>query len=100
MPNVSKAVHTAKPRRNTPVIEPRRIFPHYGSSFLYFSGTPEKYAKTFTNVKSDSFCYKVFACYPIVYAEYTAKLKNGSFAKLEISTDRGKTFRSLKVDKD
>ena len=100
MPDLSKAVHAAKTRRHTPVIEIRRIFPHYGSTFLYFNDTPAKFAKSFTNVKADSFCYNVVACYPVVYAEYAAKLKNGGFAKLEISTDRGKTFRPLTVDKD
>ena len=100
LPDMSKLVHAAKTRRYTPVIEIRRIFPHYGSTFLYFSGSPEKFAATFTNVKADSFCYKVFACYPVVYAEYAAELKDGSFAKLEISTDRGKTFRSLEVEQD
>ena len=100
MPDLSKAVHAAKTRRPVPVIEIRRIFPHYGSTFLYFNDAPSKFAKNFTNVKADSFCYEVVSCYPVVYAEYAAELTTGGFAKLEISTDRGKTFRPLTVDAD
>ncbi|MBO5992397.1 MAG: hypothetical protein J6R00_12160 [Lentisphaeria bacterium] len=99
--DVTEAVHAVQTtRRKSSVIEVRRIFPHYGSAFLYFNDTPEKFAKNFTKVNSDSFCYNVVACFPVVYAEYAAKLKDGSFAKLEISTDRGKTFRELTADED
>ncbi|MBO5644682.1 MAG: hypothetical protein J6S90_05495, partial [Lentisphaeria bacterium] len=99
--DVTEAVHAVQTsRRKTSVIEVRRIFPHYGSAFLYFNDAPEKFAKNFTKVNSDSFCYNVVACFPVVYAEYAAKLKDGSFAKLEISTDRGKTFRELTADED
>ena len=95
--DMSKIVHA---KGKGAIVEKRRIFPDYGSTFLYFNDAPAKFAKNFTNVKADSFCYKVFTCFPIVYAEYAAKLNDGSFAKLEISTDRGKTFRELKLDKD
>ena len=95
--DMSKLVH-AKGREA--VVEKRRIFPHYGSTFLYFNDNPSKFSKNFTRVTKESFCYNVFTCFPIVYAEYAAKLKDGSFAKLEISTDRGKTFRPLTVDAD
>ena len=99
--DVTEAVHAVQTtRRKSSVIEVRRIFPHYGSAFLYFNDAPEKFAKNFTKVNSDSFCYNVVACFPVVYAEYAAKLKDGSFAKLEISTDRGKTFRELTADED
>ena len=95
--DMSKIVHA---RGRGAVVEKRRIFPHYGSTFLYFNDAPAKFAKNFTRVTGKSFCYNVVSCFPIVYAEYAAKLKDGSFAKLEISTDRGKTFRELKLDED
>ena len=99
--DVTEAVHAVQTsKRRTKVIEARRIFPHYGSTFLYFNDAPEKFAKNFTKVTPDSFCYKVVTCFPVVYAEYAAKLKDGSFASLEISTDRGKSFRELKADED
>ena len=98
--DVSHLVHAKKDRRNTPVLKIRRIFPDYGSSFLCFNDAPAKFAKNFSKIASDSFCYNVTTCYPVVYAEYSAKLKDGSFAKLEISTDRGKTFRPLERDDD
>ena len=96
--DVSKLVNAGKSRN--PVAEVDSFFPEFGSAFLKFNGKPESYAKNFTMVKKESFCYKVFTCYPIVYAEYSAKKSDGSYAALEISTDRGKTFRKLKLDKD
>lgn len=98
--DVSHLVHAKKDKRNTPVMKLRRIFPDYGSTFLYFNGRPDKFGKTFTKVNSGDFCYNVVSCYPVVYAEYSAKLKDGSFAGLEISTDRGRTFRTLERDSD
>ena len=96
--DVTKLVN-AKPNR-FPVSEVDSFFPEFGSAYLKFNAKPSAYAKNFTMVKPDSFCYKVFTCYPIVCAEYSAKKADGTFAKLEISTDRGKTFRDLKLDKD
>ncbi len=98
--DVSALVHVAKSKYSASVLKLRRIFPEYGSTFLYFNNTPAKFAKTFTKVNAANFCYNVVSCYPIVYAEYAAKLKDGSFAELEISTDRGKTFRKLERDAD
>ena len=92
--------HLVHAKGKEAVVEKRRIFPHYGSAFLYFNDNPAKFAKNFTKVTKESFCFNIFTCYPIVYAEYAAKLNDGSFAKLEISTDRGKTFRPLKADAD
>ena len=95
--DVTKLTHATG---KLPVAEVDHYFPEFGSAYLKFNGSPEKFAGNFTDIKADSFCYKVATCYPIVYAEYAAKLKNGKFAKLEISTDRGNTFRELKTDAD
>ena len=76
-----------------------RFFPHYANAFLVFNGKPEPKNPAFT-VNKDSFCYNIRSCYPIVYGTYAAKLKDGSFADIEISTNSGKTFRALEKDAD
>ena len=98
--DVSQKVHATFGKIKDPVVEVDHYFPEFGNAYLKFDASPAKYAKNFTHVKSGSFCYNVTTCYPVVFAEYSAKLKNGSFAKLEISTDRGATFRPLPLDKD
>ena len=70
-----------------------RFFPEYANAFLTFDGVPEQGNPAFTAVETNSFCYSVRTCYPIVAAEYEAVLANGKKASLEISTDLGKTFR-------
>ena len=76
-----------------------RIFPHYANAFLVFNGKPALNNPAFKAAK-DGFCYNVASCYPIVYGSYTAKLDDGKFADIEISTDNGKTFRKLEKDAD
>ena len=76
-----------------------RIFPHYANAFLVFNGKPALSNPAFKSAK-DGFCYNVKSCYPIVYGLYSAKLADGTFADIEISTDRGKTFRKLEKDAD
>ena len=95
--NVTDLVHATG---KLPVSEVDHYFPEFGSAYLKFNAAPEKFAKNFTDIKADSFCYKVTTCYPVVYAEYAAKLKDGSFADLEISTNRGNSFRALEKDAD
>ena len=77
-----------------------RFFPHYANAFLVFNGKPSLKNPAFKADKGNSFCYMVNSCYPIVYAQYSAKLTDGSFAPIEISTDNGKKFRSLETCKD
>ena len=100
--NIPMAVPYAKEtnakNQKQPIYRVDRFFPHYANGFLTFSGKPAKNNPAFTEIKNDSFCYKVENSYPIVYAEYQALLKDGKSAELEISTDRGKTFRPLKAD--
>ena len=94
----AKETNAKNPRQ--PIYRVDRFFPHYANGFLTFSGKPAKNNPAFSDIKADSFCYKVENSYPIVYAEYQALLKDGKTADLEISTDRGKTFRPLKADKN
>ena len=76
-----------------------RFFPHYANAFLVFNSKPALNNPAFKAAK-DGFCYNIKSCYPIVYGSYTAKLADGSFADIEISTDRGRTFRKLEKDAD
>ncbi len=96
--NYAKETHAQGTRQ--PIYRVDRFFPHYANGFLTFKGKPEEKNPAFQMVKPDSFCYSVVTSYPIVYGEYSAKLADGSFAKLEISTDRGKSFRPLAMDND
>ncbi len=77
-----------------------RFFPHYANAFLVFNGKPSLNNPAFKAGRGESFIYQVNSCYPIVYGEYSAKLVDGTNAKLEISTDRGRTFRPLAAGKD
>ena len=90
-----KETHAKNPKQ--PIFRLDRFFPHYANGFLTFLGKPDAKNPAFTNIKADSFCYQVENSYPIVYAKYRAILNNGKFASLDISTDRGKTFRPLKA---
>jgi hypothetical protein len=63
---------------------------------LTFDGKPEKDNGAFCDITNESFCYCVKAGgYPIVAASYRAVKKDGGEAEIEISTDKGKTFRPL-----
>ena len=72
-----------------------RFFPDYANGFLEFDGRPSAENPAFTRIEADSFCYAVRSSFPVVWAKYEAELKGGRTAALEISTDRGKTFRPL-----
>ena len=93
-----KETNAKNPRQ--PIYRVDRFFPHYANGFLTFNGKPAKNNPAFSDIKADSFCYRVENSYPIVYAEYQAVLNDGKTAELEISTDRGKIFRPLKADKN
>jgi hypothetical protein len=86
--------------RRSPIYRVDRFFPHYANGFLSFNGRVSADNPAFTAFDGKSFCYKVENSYPIVYGEYKAQLADGTFAALEISTDRGKSFRPLKMDSD
>ncbi|MBR7118902.1 MAG: LamG domain-containing protein [Lentisphaeria bacterium] len=86
-------------RPNRKIYRIDRYFPHYANAFLVFNGKPQLKNPAFKAAK-DGFCYNVKSCYPIVYGEYSAELADGSFADIAISTDRGKTFRTLEKDAD
>ena len=73
-----------------------RFFPHYLNGFISFSGKPEKGNGAFSMITPDSFCYTVDGGgYPITAAYYRATKRDGSQAEIEISTDDGKTFRTI-----
>lgn len=86
-------------RANRRIFRIDRFFPHYANAFLVFNGKPALNNPAFKSAK-DGFCYNVSSCYPIVFGTYSARLSDGSFADIEISTDLGKTFRKLKKDPD
>ena len=71
-----------------------RIFPHFSNAFVTFDGRPAADNPAFSD-GGNSFTYRVRNPFPIVFGEYAAFLKRGGFAKLEMSTDRGRTFRAL-----
>ena len=72
-----------------------RFFPDYANAFLEFDGKPSAENPAFARIEADSFCYAVRSSFPIVWAKYEAELTDGRNAALEISTDRGRTFRPL-----
>ena len=71
-----------------------RIFPHFSNAFVTFDGRPAVDNPAFSD-GGGSFTYSVRNPFPIVFGEYAAFLKRGGTAKLELSTDRGRTFRAL-----
>ena len=71
-----------------------RFFPDLSSGFITFAGKPSAANPAFTNVAADSFCYNVRSGYPITWARYAARLKDGGAAELEISTNF-KDYRPL-----
>lgn len=83
-----------------PVYRIHRPFPHYSNAYLFLDGKPHAGNPAFSEVKKDSFCYTVTSCYPIVSGEYSAILSNGKPAKIDVTWDRGKSFRTLKQDSD
>ena len=76
------------------VLRRDRVFPHYSTAVISFDGKPSAASPAVT-VAGDSFTYCVRSCYPIVWGEYAATRTDGSKVPLEISTDRGATFRAL-----
>ena len=87
-------------KTRNPIYRIPRVFPHFANAFLLFNGKPAKHKSAFSNIKNNSFCYDVNSSYPIVGAEYSAKLENGKYAEIELSVDGGKTFSKLKSDAD
>ena len=92
--NYDYAEVTGLKSKKTWVLRRDRIFPHYSTAILSFDGPP-KAASPAIATATDSFTYRIACCYPIVWGEYAAYLQDGRTAPLEISTDRGQTFRAL-----
>ena len=74
-----------------------RVFPQYSTGVVTFDGVPSKENPAFACLSDDSFCYHVRSCYPIVFGEYEAMLRNGTNAAMELSVDGGKTFSPVPV---
>ena len=96
----TKETGTITKREKHKIYRVDRFFPHYANAFLVFNGKPDLSNPAFKAGSDNSFCYVVNSCYPIVYAEYSAKLADGSFAPIEISTNKGRSFRPLESCKD
>lgn len=87
-------VHADRRLTRYPVCRSHRYIPHYGNAFLEFDGRPDESNPAFSK-SEDGFAYHVRSPYPVVAAEYRAVRKSGGEARLEISTDCGKTYRPL-----
>ena len=75
-----------------------RFFPHFGVGFHEFEGAPAADNPAFAD-NGENFDYVFQTVYPVVAATYEAELKDGSRAALDISTDKGETYRPLKPGK-
>ena len=87
-------VHADRNTTPFPVYRSHRYFPQYGNAFFVFDGRPDAANPAFS-VCNDGFAYHVRSPYPIVAAEYLAVRKDGSEARLEITTDGGVSYRPL-----
>ncbi|MCQ2389808.1 MAG: LamG domain-containing protein [Kiritimatiellae bacterium] len=76
-----------------------RHFPHYGNGFLVYEGPVDVANPAFAASTKSSAVYAVKSCYPITAAEYSAKLQDGTYAPMQLSTDRGATWRALPAGK-
>ena len=72
-----------------------RFFPQAANGFLVFDGRYDETNPAFVSADEHSFVYSVNTCYPIVAANYTATLWDGSVASVEISTDNGSHWRPM-----
>ena len=77
-----------------------RFFPHVSSGFLNLDCVPAKNRAAFTNIRNNSFCYKVVSSYPIVRGTYAAYDKNGKPVKMTFITQNGKRQRTFKMSAD
>ena len=87
-------LHADRKTTRQPVLRSHRYFPQYGNAFLVFDGRPTETNPAFV-ASGDGFAYHVHSPYPVVAAEYRAVGKDGKEARLEISTDCGKSYRPL-----
>ena len=94
-PDYTDLVHADRKTTSNPVYRSHRYFPHYGNAFFIFDGRPSDGNPAFAK-SGGGFAYHVHSPYPVVAAEYHAVRKGGGEARLEISTDRGATYRPLK----
>ena len=74
-----------------------RFFPHVSSGFLNLDCIPANNRAAFTDIRKDSFCYKVVSSYPIVRGCYAAYDKSGKPVKMTFITNKGKRQRSFEM---
>ena len=75
-----------------------RFFPEFGNGFIVYDGAVDSASEAFST-GGDSFVYSVAVPHPVVAAEYAAELAGGLTAPMQISTDRGATWRDLPAGK-
>ncbi len=71
-----------------------RFLPEAANGFIVFEGKPTAANPAFAD-EGQAFVYSVVSGLPIVRGEYAAELAGGRRADIEISTDRGQTFRPM-----
>ena len=84
----------AKTRSDWSVCRVNRFLPEAANGFLVFDGRPSAANPAFED-EGDSFVYRVESGLPIVRGDYVAQLAGGKTAAIELSTDRGKTYRPM-----
>ena len=77
-----------------------RFFPHVSTGFLNMDCVPLQNLAAFTDIKKDSFCYKVVSSYPIVRGSYAAYDKNGKPVRMTFITNKGKRERTFEMGPD
>ena len=77
-----------------------RFFPHVSSGFLNLDCVPSQNKAAFTQIRKNSFCYKVESSYPIVRGCYSAYDKNGKPVKMTFITNQGRRKRQFEMTAD
>lgn len=88
---------TRETHADAPVWQVDRIFPHYSNAFLRFDGKPRRENPAFSRWNARSFVYRVALPYPIISGRFRAE-RNGQPVPMELSTDRGRSWRPVKSD--
>ena len=88
---------TGETHAASPVWQVDRIFPHYSNAYLHFDGKPQRKNPAFFRWSDKGFSYRVALPYPIISGRFRAE-RNGQPVPMELSTDRGRTWRPVKSD--
>ena len=90
----------ASPSGKLMAIRQDRVFPFASMLELRFDGRPGLSNPAFTNLADGAFAYRVKSVYPALRGEYSARLADGRFAEIGISTDGCGTFTPVAVGFD